>query len=156
MKIWTIGTSNRSIEEFLHVLEVYQIEAIIDVRRFPTSKHNHFKQENLEASLNLHGIAYYHVTELGGYRRGGYQDYMGTAEFEQGLLKVEELASSQRVAVMCAELLFFRCHRRYIADALKQRGHTILHIIDEKRSYEHKGRDDTEAIKTLDAFFEKG
>jgi uncharacterized protein (DUF488 family) len=158
LKIWTIGTSNRSIEEFLHVLEVYQIEAVIDVRRFPTSKHNHFKQENLEASLNQSGIAYHHVTELGGYRRGGYREYMTTAEFEQGLRYVEELASSQRVALMCAELLFFRCHRRFIADALKERGHTILHIIDEKRSYEHKGsvREDTAAIKTLDEFLEKG
>ncbi|MDI6811229.1 MAG: DUF488 domain-containing protein [archaeon] len=155
MKIWTIGTSNRSIEEFLHVLEVYQIEAVIDVRRFPTSKHNHFKQENLEASLNLHGIAYHHVTELGGYRRGGYREYITTAEFENGLIKVEELASSQRVALMCAELLFFRCHRRFIADALKQRGHTVLHIIDEKRSYEHRGREDKHESMTLDEFLER-
>ncbi|MBE0516706.1 MAG: DUF488 domain-containing protein [Methanophagales archaeon] len=155
MKIWTIGTGNRSVEEFLHVLEIYQIEAVIDVRRFPTSKHNHFKRENLEASLNQSGIAYHHVTELGGYRRGGYRDYMTTAEFENGLIKVEELASSQRVALMCAELLFFRCHRRFIADALKERGHTILHIIDEKRSYEHKGREDKHERMTLDAFLDE-
>jgi len=157
MIVWTIGTSNRGIEEFLSVLEAYQIDAILDVRRFPTSKHNHFKREELEASLNQRGIAYHHVTELGGYRKGGYREFMRTIEFENGLRYVEQLASSKRVALMCAELLFFRCHRRFIADALKERGHTVLHIIDEKRSYEHRGRvrEDTAAIKTLDEFLEK-
>jgi len=89
LKIWTIGTSNRGLEEFLSLLEAYQIEAIVDVRRFPTSKHKHFKQENLEASLNRSGIDYHHVIELGGYRKGGYKKYMETEEFERGLLYVE-------------------------------------------------------------------
>jgi uncharacterized protein (DUF488 family) len=155
LSIWTIGTSNRSIEELLGVLDVYQIDVIIDVRRFPTSKHNHFKREHLEASLNQHGIAYHHVAELGGYRKGGYREFMKTAEFEQGLRSVEGLASSHRVALLCAELLFFRCHRRFIADALKERGHTVLHIIDEKRSYEHKVKEEKHERMTLDAFFEK-
>jgi len=154
VKFWTIGTSNRSLEEFLGLLGAYQIEAIADVRRFPTSKHKHFKQENLKASLKQRGIAYHHVTELGGYRKGGYTKYMGTAEFEDGLRYVENLAASKRVAIMCAELLFFRCHRRFIADALKQRGHTVLHIIDEKRSSEHRGKNDKTAIKTLDEFLD--
>ena len=154
MKLWTVGTSNRSLEEFLGLLEVYQIEAIADVRRFPTSKHKHFKQENLKACLTQSGIAYHHVTELGGYRKGGYTKYMRTAEFEVGLRYVEQLAASQRVAIMCAELLFSQCHRRFIADALKQRGHTVLHIIDEKRIEEHKDRGigDKTADKTLDEF----
>jgi uncharacterized protein (DUF488 family) len=152
LKILTIGTSNRSIEEFLSLLAAYRIEAIIDVRRFPTSKHKHFKQENLEASLNRSGIEYHHVTELGGYRKGGYKKYMGTEEFEKGLLFVENLASTNRVAIMCAELLFSQCHRRFIADALKQRGHVVIHIIDDKRSYEHKGRNDKHKSKTLDEF----
>lgn len=132
------------------MLEVYQIEVIIDVRRFPSSKHNHFKQENLKESLNQSGIAYHLVRELGGYRRGGYREYMSTAEFENGLLKVEELASSQRVALMCAELLFRGCHRRFIADALKQRGHTVLHTIDE----EHPGGEDKQRNRTLDEFLD--
>ena len=154
MKLWTVGTSNRSMKEFLHVLRAYQIEVIVDVRRFPTSKYNHFKQARLKESLEEHGIAYQHVTELGGYRKGGYTQYMQTAEFEKGLVCVEELSASQQVALMCAELLFSQCHRRFIADALKQRGHTVLHIIDEKRSYEHKGKDDKSAIKTLDEFLD--
>jgi uncharacterized protein (DUF488 family) len=152
LKIWTIGTSNRGLEEFLSLLEAYQIEAIVDVRRFPTSKHKHFKQENLEASLNRSGIDYHHVIELGGYRKGGYKKYMETEEFERGLLYVETIASTKRVAIMCAELLFFRCHRRFIADALKLRGHTVIHIIDERRSYEHKGKNDKHESKTLDEF----
>ncbi|MBK5191044.1 MAG: DUF488 family protein [Methanosarcinales archaeon] len=79
---------------------------------------------------------------------------MRTAEFEVGLRYVEQLAASQRVAIMCAELLFSQCHRRFIADALKQRGHTVLHIIDEKRIEEHKDRGigDKTADKTLDEF----
>ncbi len=152
MKIWTIGTSNRSIDEFLSLLEAYQIEVIADVRRFPTSKHKHFKQENLKTRLKQSGIEYHHVTELGGYRKGGYKKYMETEEFERGLLFVEKLGATKRVAIMCAELLFFRCHRRFIADALKLRGHVVIHIIDEKRSYEHKGRNNKQKSRTLDDF----
>ena len=142
MKIWTVGTSNRSIEEFLHLLMAYKIEVIADVRRFPTSRHRHFKQEVLKETLNRCGIEYNHIIELGGYRTGGYRQYMRTEDFEKGLLRLEQLATSRRVAIMCAELLFFRCHRRFIADALTERGHTVIHIIDEQRSYEHKRRND--------------
>ena len=153
MRIWTIGTSKRGIDEFLSLLEAYQIEAIADVRRFPSSRLKHFKQENLKASLFRCGIEYHHVTELGGYRKGGYKKYMETEEFENGLLCVETLASSKRVAIMCAELLYSQCHRRFIADALKQHGHTVIHIIDEKKCSEHKGRNGKHGNKTLDDFF---
>ena len=150
MKLWTIGTSKRSIEAFLSLLKIYQIDAIVDVRRFPSSKYKHFKRENLKASLNRNGIEYYHVTELGGYRKGGYKKYMETEDFKKGLRYVEALASSKRVAIMCAELLFSQCHRRFIADTLKQRGHTVIHIIDEKSSCEHKAKNGKN--KTLDEF----
>ena len=120
----------------------YKIEVIADVRRFPTSRHRHFKQEALKETLNRCGIEYNHIIELGGYRTGGYRQYMRTEDFEKGLLRLEQLAASRRVAIMCAELLFFRCHRRFIADALTERGHTVIHIIDEQRSYEHKRRND--------------
>jgi len=142
LRIWTVGTSNRSIEEFLHLLMAYKIEVIADVRRFPTSKHRHFRQEVLKETLNRCGIEYNHIIELGGYRTGGYRQYMRTEDFEKGLLRLEQLATSRRVAIMCAELLFFRCHRRFIADALTERGHTVIHIVDEQRSYEHKRRND--------------
>jgi uncharacterized protein (DUF488 family) len=149
LEIWTIGTSNRSIEEFLNVLAAYRIEAIVDVRRFPTSRHKHFKQENLKTSLNQCGIDYHHVTELGGYRKGGYTKYMKTGEFGMGLGYVETLALSKRVAIMCAELLFSSCHRRFIADVLKLHGLSVIHIIDQRQCSEHKGK---KRNKRLDEF----
>jgi len=132
------------------LLVAYRIEAIVDVRRFPSSRYKHFKQENLKASLNHEGIDYHHVVELGGYRKGGYKKYMATEEFERGLLYLESLATTKRVAMMCAELLFLHCHRRFIADALILRGHTVIHIIDEQRSSEHKEKRGKH--KTLDEF----
>ena len=142
------------MKEFLHVLRAYQIEVIVDVRRFPTSRYSHFKQDRLKECLEQHGIEYQHVARLGGYRKGGYRKYMKSTEFEHGLACVEEFAESKRVAIMCAELLFFRCHRRFIADALKERGHTVVHIIDDKKSYEHKGKDDKSADRKLDEFLQ--
>jgi len=155
MKLWTVGTSTRSMKEFLHVLRAYQIEVVVDVRRFPTSRYRHFKQGRLKECLEQHGIEYHHVARLGGYRKGGYRAHMKSTEFEKGVACVEELAESKRVAIMCAELLFFRCHRRFIADALTQRGHTVIHIIDDKKSCEHKGKDDKEVDRKLDEFLEE-
>lgn len=141
-KLWTIGTSNRSIEAFLYLLKLHEIEVIADVRRFPKSKLEHFNGEKLKISLSNEGIEYIHVAELGGYRKGGYKEYIKSKEFEKGIVFIENLASKRRIAIMCAEKLFFRCHRRYIADALKRRGNEISHIIDAKRSYEHKTLED--------------
>ena len=154
MKIWTIGTSTRSMKEFLHVLRAYQIEVVVDVRRFPTSRYRQFTRERLNNCLEQHGIEYHHLGRLGGFRKGGYRAYMETPDFERGLAYVEELAASKRVALMCAELLFFRCHRRFIADALKERGHAVVHIVDDKRSYEHRGGKDKGVDRKLDEFLE--
>lgn len=137
------------------MLRAYQIEVIVDVRRFPTSRYRHFTRDRLKECLEQHGIEYYHVGRLGGYRKGGYRKYMESPEFERGLACVEELAASKRVALMCAELLFFRCHRRFIADALTQRGHTVIHIVDDKKSYEHRGLTETTADRKLDEFLGK-
>ncbi|KAF5436972.1 hypothetical protein C5S35_06570 [Candidatus Methanophagaceae archaeon] len=150
MKLWTIGTSKRGIEAFVNLLEAYQIEVIADVRRYPKSRYKHFNRENLKPFLNRNGIEYHHVTELGGYRKGGYKKYMATKEFETGLVYLETLISSKRVAIMCAELLAVHCHRRFISDALTLRGHTVIHIIDKENSYEHKDR--IGKHKTLDEF----
>ncbi|PXF51309.1 MAG: DUF488 domain-containing protein [Candidatus Methanophagaceae archaeon] len=160
MKIWTVGTSKRSLEGFLDLLGAYRIEAVADVRRFPRSKFKHFNQENLEASLNRRGVKYLHLAELGGHRKGGYKKFTETEEFEKGLTCLEELAgtSTRRVAVVCAELRFSQCHRRFIADALKLRGYTVIHIIDEEQSCEHKyrsrGRAEKHKSKTLEEFLQ--
>ncbi len=84
MKIWTVGTSTRSMKEFLHVLRAYQIEVIVDVRRFPTSRYRQFTRERLNDCLEQHGIEYHHLGRLGGFRKGGYRAYMATPEFEHG------------------------------------------------------------------------
>ena len=152
MKIWTVGTSSRSMKEFLHVLRAYQIGVVVDVRRFPTSRYRQFTRERLKYCLEQHGIEYHHVGRLGGFRKGGYRAYMDTPEFERGLAYVIELAASKRVALMCAELLFFRCHRRFIADALKDQGHTVVHIVDDKKSYEHSGGKGKDVDRKLTEF----
>jgi len=136
--IYTIGTSNRSLQEFLGTLKKYRIQMVVDVRRFPTSKHEHFKQENLKNSLEKEGIKYVHIKELGGYRKNGYLKHIQSEEFRQGIEKLLEIARQHKTAIMCAELLFFRCHRRFISDKLVEQGEKVLHIIDEKRTYQHK------------------
>jgi uncharacterized protein (DUF488 family) len=132
-KVYTVGTSTRSLEEFLSLLEKHGIKKIIDVRRFPTSKFEHFKKENLE-KLRL---GYVHIPELGGYR-GDYRKYMETGEFKRGLRKLLRLVRQETCAIVCAELLYFRCHRRFISDALVQRGIEVVHIIDEERVTSHR------------------
>ncbi len=134
-QVYTIGSSTRSLEEFLRILDKYGITRIIDVRRFPTSKFEHFKKENLEKLR----IGYVHIPELGGYR-GDYKKYMETPEFHRGLTEVLKLIQKEKCAIFCAELLFFRCHRRFISDALTEDGVEVLHIIDEERVTPHRAR----------------
>lgn len=130
--IYTVGTSNRAIEQFIGLLKSYNIEVVLDVRSFPTSRFEHFKQENLSGYLKEAGIEYIHLKELGGYRKGGYKSYIKTSEFEEGLKKLEEIAETKIAAIVCAEKLPWRCHRRYITDELSKKGWEIEHIIDEK------------------------
>ncbi len=130
--IYTVGHSNRSLEEFIALLRGNKIGAVADVRRFPYSRLNpQFNRENLEKALKAAGIEYVWLgNELGGYRTGGYEEYLRTQEFQKGLEKLEFLAYHKRTAVMCAEKLWFRCHRRFIADELVQRGWEVLHLVD--------------------------
>ena len=137
--ILTVGHSNRPLEDFITLLREHETEAVVDVRRFPTSKFEHFCKPNLEESLAKAGIRYYHVAELGGFRHG-YREYTETSEFGRGLNQLLKIASRFKTAVMCAEKLFFRCHRRFIADRLVERGMTVLHVMN-GRLYEHKRPD---------------
>ena len=142
MIIYTIGHSNRSLEEFLSLLDHYGIGLVVDVRRFPTSrKYPHFSRESLEAALSSRGIGYAWLGDLlGGYRKGGYRAYMETEEFRRGLERLLELAEGRRTAIMCAERLWFRCHRRFIADALVAMGHEVVHIVEPGREYRHRSK----------------
>ena len=137
MKIYTIGHSNRSIDEFIQLLKQYEIKCIVDVRRFPTSKFEEYKKENLEAILNRNGIKYFHLANLGGFR-GGYEKWMLSKEWKETYQKLKEIASNCIVAILCAEKLPFKCHRRYIARALKKDGWEVLHIISQDRVWKEK------------------
>jgi uncharacterized protein (DUF488 family) len=148
MTIWTIGHSTRTFELFLELLQSQNIKAIADVRRFPGSrKYPHFNAEALSHSLREHGISYEWFEELGGRRKPNpeshnsvwrnpsfraYADYMETEEFGHGLDRLVELATSMRTAVMCSEVVWWRCHRSLISDALKVRGVQVLHILEGK------------------------
>lgn len=137
--IYSLGTSTRTPSEFLNLLRSFDVEMVVDVRRFPKSRFQHFEGEELARLLEAEGFDYVYLgQELGGYRSGGYKDYLGTEEFKQGLERLEQLAKERRVAVVCAERLPWRCHRRFIGWELERDGWQVIHIIDEKRSWRPK------------------
>jgi uncharacterized protein (DUF488 family) len=132
--IFTLGTSNRSLEEFVHLLRANRIEMVVDVRSFPTSKFPHFRKEALSQSLGEEGLGYSYLgKELGGYRKGGYEAYMQTYDFLRGVELLERLATRCRCAILCAERLPWRCHRRFIGRSLEERAWKIVDIIEEGR-----------------------
>ena len=151
--IWTIGHSTRPLEEFLSLLAGSRIEAVADVRSFPGSrKYPQYGKEALAATLTANAIGYHWLPALGGRRRvsrdspntawrnasfRGYADYMSSAEFAQGLLQLLKVASNARTAMMCAEAVWWRCHRSMIADALCVRGIEGIHILDAKHRLVH-------------------
>ena len=141
--IYSIGHSSLSIDEFLNLLQIYKIKTIADVRRFPTSKkYPHFERQNLQSELKKNKIVYRWLGELlGGYRNGGYEFYMKSEFFFQGIQELITVAEKQITAFMCAEKLFFRCHRRFIADHLQEINWRVVHILDEKTTYPHNPSD---------------
>jgi uncharacterized protein (DUF488 family) len=135
--IYTVGTSNRSIQEFLEVLKTFGIQRVVDVRRFPVSRFDHFTRENVSLELEQAGLEYdFFGDRLGGYRSGGYKDYIEVEAFQEALSKVERLGEKEAVAVVCAEKLPWRCHRRFIGAALQERGWKVIHILDKDRAWE--------------------
>ena len=146
MKLLTIGHSAHPLERFLALLARHGIEALVDIRRFPGSrKHPHFNRDNLAAALQEAGIEYHWLEALGGRRpkqRGespnlglenqgfrNYADYMLTDEFREGVEKLLEAAQRKRTAIMCAEGLFWQCHRRLVSDFLEANGVMVQHIM---------------------------
>jgi uncharacterized protein (DUF488 family) len=154
MKIWTIGHSTRTIDEFISLLQANQIRLLVDVRSLPGSKrYPQFNKEALADSLGKTGIRYEHFPELGGRRKAkpeskntawrnasfrGYADYMETEEFRKGVDRLLDLAAGAGpTAIMCAEAVWWRCHRSLISDYLKARGIEVLHIMDAKKTEPH-------------------
>lgn len=143
--IWTIGHSNVTAERFIELLMSNDIELVADVRRYPGSRrHPHFSAVALAVALEARGIRHLHMPELGGRRQAradsqntawrheafrGYADYMETPAFAEGLARLRQAAAGQRTAVMCAEALWWQCHRGLIADALRAGGDRVLHIM---------------------------
>lgn len=128
-KIFTVGHSNRGMGEFIRLLKEAGVEVVVDVRRFPKSKFEHFNRENLENSLKEAGIDYFYLGDkLGGFRKGGYENYTKTEDFKEGIAVLVEIARRRPTAIMCAEKLFFRCHRRFIAKKLEEMGFEVIHL----------------------------
>ena len=153
-RIWTIGHSTRKIDIFISLLEENGINLIADVRSFPGSKrYPQFNKETLAKSLQEHGIHYEHFAELGGRRKArpdscntawrnasfrGYADYMETEEFRNGIERLLDLTSEVgSAAIMCAEAVWWRCHRALISDYLKVRGIEVIHIVDANKTEPH-------------------
>ncbi|MES2821097.1 MAG: DUF488 domain-containing protein [Pseudomonadota bacterium] len=152
-RVWTIGHSTHSLEAFVALLRAYAIEGIVDVRRFPGSRrYPQFGSQILRDALKAEGIAYLWLEPLGGRRRAqadspnlgwrnaafrGYADHLASGEFARGLEQLLAFAGRQPSALMCAELLWWRCHRVLIADVLKQRGMEVIHIQDAAHSTLH-------------------
>jgi uncharacterized protein (DUF488 family) len=156
MTIYTIGHSTRSLEEFLSLLRAHGITRLGDVRTVPKSRrHPHFAGEALAMSLESAGIAYRHLPALGGLRKPrrdsknsawrhegfrGYADYMESNEFENAIsdLIAWADAAESRTVIMCAEAVWWRCHRQLVADALVARNVSVQHIQTATSAPEHK------------------
>jgi uncharacterized protein (DUF488 family) len=154
VRIWTIGHSTRSIDGFISLLEENGIRLQGDVRSWPGSKrYPQFNREALAESLNAHGIRYEHFPELGGRRKTksdsrnsawrnasfrGYADHMETEEFHKGIERLLALAGGAGpAAIMCAEAVWWRCHRSLISDYLKSHGIEVMHILDTNKTEAH-------------------
>lgn len=139
--LYTLGHSTRSIEQLLAILKAYNINQVVDVRHFPSSrKFPWFNKESLEETLAKNNIKYFWLEELGGFRKGGYAEYCKTQDFAKGLEALKKLVAPQNTAILCAEILWFKCHRKYIADALTKQGFNVIHIYNEKRAEPHADR----------------
>jgi uncharacterized protein (DUF488 family) len=151
--VLTIGHSTRTLEEFICLLQTHGVSRVVDVRTVPRSLHNpQFNKTSLPESLKKAGLGYVHMPGLGGLRHAardsinmgwrnasfrGYADYMQTAEFDKSLGELIQLANQDRIALMCAEAVPWRCHRSLIADALLVRGIRTEDIMNQTRRHVH-------------------
>lgn len=154
MRIWSVGHGTRTIDELLEILREAGIVTLVDVRSFPGSRrHPQFGASALRESATEAGIAYMHLRGLGGRRepRPGsphtalrvaafraYADHMATAEFQEDLVRLEAVAAVTRTAYLCAETLWWRCHRRMLSDLLTVRGWEVVHLLGPGKSEPHR------------------
>ena len=143
--LYTIGHSTRPLKDLIDALHSHQIQTLVDIRAFPMSRRlPQFNRDSLDQNLSASGIRYLWMPALGGYRKKirddspniairnasfrNYADYMLTSEFEKAMAELIGLAQNSRTAYMCAERLYFRCHRMLVSDWLLAHGHEVLHI----------------------------
>jgi uncharacterized protein (DUF488 family) len=142
--VLTVGHSTRTAKDFIHLLKAHHVERLVDVRTVPRSRHNpQFNRDQLSTAMHRSRIHYKYMLELGGFRHArrsstntgwhnasfrGFADYMQTPEFRTALSDLIKLAKHERIAVMCAEAVPWRCHRSLIADALLARGIEVREI----------------------------
>jgi uncharacterized protein (DUF488 family) len=154
--IFTIGHSTRDLADFSRVLQAHQVRLLEDIRAYPASRrYPHFNRENLELWLPEIGCDYAWEKDLGGRRKKqmprdesphvalrndsfrNYADYMLAPQFQNAVERLVERAGQKRTAIMCAEAVYFRCHRMLVSDYLLAQGHSVLHIQDDKPPKEH-------------------
>lgn len=154
MIIYTIGHSTRTLDELVEVLKAYGVDLLVDIRSVPKSRHvPQFNEDNLAKEMPKHGIGYKHLEKLGGLRHTtkesanlgwrnasfrGYADYMQTPEFADGIDELLQLANTKTVAIMCAEIVPWRCHRSLVGDALLVRNISVIDIFDTKKTEPEK------------------
>jgi uncharacterized protein (DUF488 family) len=151
--VFTIGHSTRSLDEFIELLKAHAVTQVADVRTVPKSRrHPHFAREAMSRTLPAHAVAYRHFGDLGGLRKPrpdsrntawqhdsfrGYADYMESAAFETALDQLINWSREEPTAAMCAEAVWWRCHRQLIADALVARGVEVRHIMSASSAPAH-------------------
>jgi uncharacterized protein (DUF488 family) len=152
VRVFTVGHGTRPIEELLEVLGAAGVRTLVDVRRFPASRrHPQFNQSALSAAVESAGIAYRHAVELGGRRSGepgeerfacirvaafrSYAARMSAAEWQEALAAA---LAEPEPCFLCAETLWWRCHRRLIAELLQARGHEVIHLLKPGHSEPHR------------------
>lgn len=154
MTVHTLGHSTLDLDAFLRLVAAHRIAGIVDIRRFPASRrHPHFAGEALARALAAAGVIYDWLPELGGRRTPrpdsphvawrvagfhGYADHMETQEFARGLARLLELAAVRSSAVLCAEAVPWRCHRRLLADALLVCGVEVRHVVGPEAAGPHR------------------
>lgn len=154
MTVWTVGHSTHSLEAFAALLDAHDVAQVADIRAVPRSRrHPQFHAVAMARSLPERGVAYVHLPQLGGWRHAhedspngawrnpsfrGYADYAMDAAFAAGLVQLRRLAAERRTAMMCSEALWWRCHRRLVADRLVVAGDTVCHISSAGRASTHR------------------
>ena len=165
-RIYTIGHSNLSFEQFVSLLKEHKIDLVIDIRRYPSSrKFPHFNSRVMSELLAAEKIRYLWLESLGGRRHSvkqekpvnlglkimgfrNYADYMATGEFHRAVDELLSAAANSRIAVMCAEKLYWKCHRWLLSDYLTARHVKVIHILDPGKTSEHKLTQDAVITET--------